>query len=81
MENNMTERLDEVKKYVELYKESMDRHDSDTSIMYGLRAVNMLTVIEDTATGEEAKEVESLANEMESASTLEKLLYLLDIII
>ena len=77
----MTERLDEVKKYVELYKESMDRHDSDTSIMYGLRAVNMLTVIEDTATGEEAKEVESLANEMESASTLEKLLYLLDIII
>ncbi len=38
----------------------------DASIMYGLRAVNMLTVIEDTAIDGESKEVESLVNEMNS---------------
>lgn len=63
----MTKRLDEAKKYVESYKESMDKHDTDGSIIYGLRAMNMLTVIEDTAIDGEAKEVESLANEMISA--------------
>ena len=60
----MTERLDEAKKYVKLYKKSMNKYDTEGSIMYGLRAMNMLTVIDETAREDEAKEVESLANEM-----------------
>ena len=61
----MTEILDEARKYVGLYKESMNRHDTEGSIMYGLRAMNILTLIEDTSRNkEEIKDAESVAKEM-----------------
>ena len=61
----MTERLDKARKYVELFKKSVNNGDTEGSIMYGLRAMNILTVIKDiTKDEEEVKDIESLANEM-----------------
>jgi len=64
----MTERLDEARKYVELFKMSVNNGDTEGSIMNGLRAVNILTVINETARNkEESNEAELLANEMLSS--------------
>lgn len=61
----MTAISDEARKYVDLYKKSMDNYDTEGSITYGLRAENILEIMEDMARNEgEVKEVESLANEM-----------------
>lgn len=61
----MTERLDEARKYVELYKTAVDNNDTDGSIIYGLRAASILEVIHDTSRDEEeVKKVELLEKEM-----------------
>ncbi len=61
----MTERLEKARKYVELFKTSVNNDDTEGSIMYGLRAMNILALINDiTKDKEEAKEIESMANEM-----------------
>lgn len=63
----MTERLDKAKKYVELYIESMNKHDIEGSVIYGSRAVNIFNVIKIAGGEEEDKDLESLVNEMLSA--------------
>lgn len=60
----MTERLDKAKKYVELYKESMNKHDTKGSIVYGSKALDILKVVDATVKKEEVGELESLENEM-----------------
>ena len=61
----MTERLDEARKYIELYKTAMNNGYTKRANMYGLRATSVLTEIyETTRNEEEVKDVVSLANEM-----------------
>ncbi len=61
----MTERLDEARKYVELYKSAMNNGYTKRANMYGLRATSILTEIYETAINEEeVKNVISLANDM-----------------
>lgn len=61
----MTEKLDDARKYVELYKTAIDNDDTEGSIIYGLRAAIILTVIHDTSRDEEEiKKVELLDKEM-----------------
>lgn len=61
----MIEGLDEARKYVELYKTAIDNDDTEGSIIYGLRAASILTVIHDTSRDEEeVKKVELLEKEM-----------------
>jgi hypothetical protein len=66
MINNMTERLDEAKKYIELYKASPNRYE-DPDRYWG-KAADVLMAINKAATNEEeAKDVISLADEVLSA--------------
>lgn len=61
----MIERLDEARKYVELYKTAIDNDDKEGSTIYGLRAASILTVIHDTSKDkEEVKKVELLEKKM-----------------
>lgn len=61
----MTERLDDARKYIDLYKTAVDNGDKKGSIIYGLRATSILEVIHDTPRDEEeVKDVESLEKEM-----------------
>ncbi len=61
----MTERLDEARKYVDLYKTAMNNGYTKKANMYGLRATSILTdIYETTKNEEEVKEVISLVNEM-----------------
>ncbi len=61
----MIERLDEARKYVELYKTVMNNGYTKKANMYGLRATSILTdIYETTKNEEEVKEVMSLVNEM-----------------
>lgn len=61
----MTERLDEARKYIELYKKAMNNGYTKRANMYGLRATSILTEIyETTINEEEVKDVVSLANDM-----------------
>ncbi len=65
----MTERLDEARKYIELYKTATNNGHTKRANMYGLRATNILTEIYETAINEEeVKDVVSLANDMLSVS-------------
>ena len=63
----MTERLDKAKEYVELYKESMNKHDTKGSIIYGSKVLDILKTVYATVKKEEVGELESLENEMMSA--------------
>ena len=61
----MTERLDEARKYIELYKTAINNGHTKRANMYGLRATSILTEIYETARNEEeVKDVVSLANDM-----------------
>ena len=61
----MTERLDKARKYVELYKTTMNNGCTKRANMYGLWATSILTEIyETTRNKEEVKEVVLLAKEM-----------------
>lgn len=61
----MTERLDDARKYIELYKTAMNNGYTKRANMYGLRATSILTEIyETTRNEEEVKDVLSLANDM-----------------
>ena len=61
----MTERLDDARKYIELYKTAMNNGYTKRANMYGLRATSILTEIYETARNEEeVKDVVSLANDM-----------------
>jgi hypothetical protein len=57
----MIERLDEARKYVELYKTATDNDDKEGSIIYGLRAASILIVIHDTS---KDKEVDKYYNKI-----------------
>ena len=65
MIRNMTERLDEAKKYIELFKTSANR--SKEADIYWSKALNVLKVVDATVKKEEVEELESLENEMMSA--------------
>lgn len=58
----MTERLDKVKKYIELLKASDSR--SKEANIYWSKATDILTAVDATVKKEEIKELESLAHEM-----------------
>lgn len=61
----MTERLDEARKYVELYKSAMNNGYIKRANIYGLRATSIFIDIYETARNEEEiKDVVSLANDM-----------------
>lgn len=61
----MTERLDEARKYIELYKTAINNGYTKRANMYGLRATSILTEVYETAINEEeVKNVVSLANDM-----------------
>lgn len=61
----MTKRLDEARKYVELYKTAMNNGYKKKANICALRATSILTdIYETTRNEEEVKEVVSLANEM-----------------
>ena len=61
----MIERLDEARKYVELYRTTMNNGYAKRANMYGLCATSILTEIYDTTRNrEEVKEVVSLAKEV-----------------
>jgi hypothetical protein len=65
MINNMTERLDEAKKYIELFKMSASRSkEADT---YWSTALDILKVVDATVKKEEVGELELLENKMMSA--------------
>jgi hypothetical protein len=65
MINNMTERLDEAKKYIELFKASASR--SKEADIYWSKALDIFKVVDATVKKEEVRELESLENEMISA--------------
>lgn len=60
----MTGRLDEVKKYIELFKKS---DSASKEYEYWSEALNILKVVDATVKEEEVEELESLENEMISA--------------
>ena len=61
----MTERLDEARKYIGLYKTAMNNGYTKRANIYGLRATSILTEIyETTRNEEEVKDVVSLAKDM-----------------
>ncbi len=61
----MTERLDEARKYIELYKTAMNNGYIKRANMYGLQATSILTEIYETSRNEEeVKDLVSLANDM-----------------
>ena len=61
----MTERLDEARKYVDLYKAAMNNGHTKKANMYMLQATSILTdIYETTKNEEEVKDVVSLANDM-----------------
>lgn len=61
----MTERLDEARKYIGLYRIAMNNGYTKRANVYGLRATSILTEIyETTRNEEEVKDVVSLANDM-----------------
>ncbi len=61
----MKKRLDEARKYIELYKTAINNGNTEGSLIYELRAASILTAIHDTSKDkEEVKKVESLEKEM-----------------